>query len=428
MQLIHGATTRRNGKTRIAFEIEFDDECRPGDSLVQEQRLQEQFNRAACLVMSEMLCAYDTLGENLHRDGKIFTSKGMSPATYQCYGGCFQIQRHLYQSSDGGKTYCPLEDRARIIHNATPHFASILSSKYSAQSARAACLDLERNDQRKVSIDYLQQVVDAVGLSAQARERCTAYRYQTPPEAVAAVVASADSTCTAIVGEDYKHTTVGCLCLMSEQGACLEKIFLANSPEDKKVRFWERMEGEIKHLKAHCGKETPWYGICDGAADIQDQLAKHCDVVTLDFYHLSTYVAEARIGMEPTFEAQERWVKQVLHDLKHNEGAGERLLNELKKKHRKARTESAMAALEKAIGYVERNLERMDYALVRAQQMPIGSGVIEAGCKYIVKQRAGITGARWKRPGLQNVLSLRSLHESSNRWEQFWQHCAAFGY
>jgi len=84
--------------------------------------------------------------------------------------------------------------------------------------------------------------------------------------------------------------------------------------------------------------------------------------------------------------------------------------------------------VERAIGYVECNLERMACALVRTQNMPIGSGFIEAGCKYIVKQRAGISGARWKRQGLQSVLSLRSLHESSNRWEQFWQQCASFGY
>lgn len=428
MELHPGKITRRNGKTRMSFEIEFCDDLRPGDTFAQEKALQAAFNQAACLVMGEMLTRFDTHGENLHREGLIWTSKGQSEQTYQCHGGPVTVSRHLYQSDKGGKTYCPLEDRARIIQDATPYFASVLGSKYSAQSARAVVTDLRRNAQRPVSVDYVQSVAEAVGKSAQAKERYQAYRYETPPEDVAAVLLSADSTCTAIVGEDYKHTTVGCLCLMSEEGECLEKVFLANSPEDKKVRFWQRMESEIAVLKAHCGGETPWYGICDGAPDIQEQLAKHCDVVTLDFYHLSTYVAEAKQGMAPTPEAQEQWVKRTLHALKHEEGADEKLLAQLRQKHRHARSESARRALDKAAGYVERNIGRMAYAQVKAQNMPIGSGVIEAGCKYIVKQRAGISGARWKRPGLQAVLSLRSLHESSNRWEQFWQQCATFGY
>jgi hypothetical protein len=428
MHLQPGTITRKNGKTRVSFDIEFDDNVRPGDTFAQEQALQAAFNAAACLVMGEFLSRLDTHGEDLHREGMVWTSKGKSPGAYQCWGGAVSVPRETYQSANGGKTYCPLEDRARIVQGATPYFASIVASKYSTQSARAVLTDLRRNAQRHVSVDYVQQVAEAVGKSAQAKERYHAFSYQTAPEKVAAVVLAADATCTAIVGEDYKHTAVGCLCLMSEEGECLEKVFLANSPEDKKVSFWRRMEGEIAALKEHCGPETPWYGVCDGAPEIQEHLARHCDVVTLDFYHLSTYVAEAKEGLAPTVEAQERWVKAVLHDLKHNDGAAERLLGQLRRKLGHAVSAEARSAVEKAIGYVERNLERMAYAAVKAQNMPIGSGVIEAGCKYIVKQRAGISGARWKRPGLQSVLSLRSLHESSNRWEQFWRQCASFGY
>ena len=115
-------------------------------------------------------------------------------------------------------------------------------------------------------------------------------------------------------------------------------------------------------------------------------------------------------------------------DKLNRDGAADRLLGQLRRKLGRAASKEARQAVQKAIGYVERNLERMAYAEVRAQKMPIGSGVIESGCKYIVKQRAEISGARWKRPGLQSVLSLRSLHESSNRWEQFWRQCASFGY
>ncbi len=105
-----------------------------------------------------------------------------------------------------------------------------------------------------------------------ARDRYPAYRIQTPPEAVQAIIMAADSTCVPIVGEDYKHGAVACFCLMGREGQCLEKFYLVNAPEDKKVTFWKRVDREVAHLKAHCGREVPWYGLCDGAPELQEKL------------------------------------------------------------------------------------------------------------------------------------------------------------
>ena len=41
--------------------------------------------------------------------------------------------------------------------------------------------------------------------------------------------------------------------------------------------------------------------------------------------------------------------------------------------------------------------------------MPIGSGVTEAACKVLVKQRFCGSGMKWKEPGAAAVLSLRCL-------------------
>ena len=194
------------------------------------------------------------------------------------------------------------------------------------------------------------------------------------------------------------------------------------------MTFWQRVDAEAQLLKKHCGVDVPWFGLCDGAPDLQEKLECYCDVVTLDFYHVSEYVNEAAGGIQATPEAREKWIARVLHQLKHEENGARRLLDTLKRQKAKALTREALEVLEKACGYVERNLERMQYAAVRGEKMPIGSGVIEAACKHVIKQRAAISGARWKRRALQNVLSLRALYLSSNRWEQFWQQCANFGY
>ncbi len=43
------------------------------------------------------------------------------------------------------------------------------------------------------------------------------------------------------------------------------------------------------------------------------------------------------------------------------------------------------------------------------EEEPIGSGVTEAACKVIVKQRLCCSGMKWKESGAAAVLSLRCL-------------------
>ncbi|MEO0447643.1 MAG: hypothetical protein AAF191_16335 [Verrucomicrobiota bacterium] len=48
------------------------------------------------------------------------SSKGQLPKRYQTPYGEVQVERHVYQSTKGGATYCPLEQEARIFRTATP--------------------------------------------------------------------------------------------------------------------------------------------------------------------------------------------------------------------------------------------------------------------------------------------------------------------
>ena len=36
---------------------------------------------------------------------------------------------------------------------------------------------------------------------------------------------------------------------MEDGGECLENFYLVNAPEDRKVNFWQRVEGEGQQLK-----------------------------------------------------------------------------------------------------------------------------------------------------------------------------------
>jgi hypothetical protein len=69
----------------------------------------------------------------------------------------------------------------------------------------------------------------------------------------------------------------------------------------------------------------------------------------------------------------------------------------------------------------------MNYAQHVKEQLPIGSGVTEAACKTLVKQRLCGSGMRWKNKGAKVVLSLRALVQTTNRWQQFWDKIIQFG-
>ena len=58
-------------------------------------------------------------------------------------------------------------------------------------------------------------------------------------------------------------------------------------------------------------------------------------------------------------------------------------------------------------GYFQNNAERMKYKEYRDAGLPIGSGKVEGGCKYIVGKRFKGSGMRWKKQDNEKVLRAR---------------------
>ena len=77
-------------------------------------------------------------------------------------------------------------------------------------------------------------------------------------------------------------------------------------------------------------------------------------------------------------------------------------------------------ALKQELAYFRRNRARMDYARLRAENLPIGSGVVEAACKTLVTQRMKRSGQRWSIDGGQAILTFRALAQSE-RFDAAWQ-------
>ena len=108
-----------------------------GPMLEVEQRIQQALNDAGCKLTEHALEQFDTDGTPLMTGSIKWTRRIKDTRTYQTPYGAVKVNRNVYQTSKGGKTYVPLEIGARIVRSATPRFAMIVSNKYANLNAGA---------------------------------------------------------------------------------------------------------------------------------------------------------------------------------------------------------------------------------------------------------------------------------------------------
>jgi hypothetical protein len=394
-----------------------------------EEQLMDALNAVGRESMVHVLSGYDTDGGPLWIGGAKWTSKGQVAKIYETPWGEVILARHLYQSSAGGLTVCPLEETARITAgSATPHLARSLGHKYANANARAVVRDLLENHGRKLAASYVADVAAAVARAAGAPEvERKAHAPQSPVAEVASAVLGLDGTCALFCEEGFKQCMVGTIALYDKAGERLETLYLGQAPEVGKGEFLDRLQSEwervrIRYPKAHR------VALCDGARDYQPWLAERTDWQILDFYHASGYLAGAAPAMHRTKAERSLWLEEACHALKHEAGAASRLADELAAQARSgARTRAAAPALAAAISYFTHNLERMKYSLFEAMRFPIGSGVTEAACKALIKTRLCGSGMQWTRSGAQTVITLRALLLSTSRWASLWKYLDRHG-
>ena len=401
-----------------------------GSLLEMENEILDACNDLGCTVTGEALKEFDADGSPIHLGEVKMTSKGQTDKSYQTPYGKVSIKRYSYQSSKGGKTYCPLDEKARIIRDATPKFAQQISHKYANMNALSVRSDLMENHHRKVSHSYLQSVSEWVGSIAQAKEEI--WEYETPKleNAVKSVVLSLDGAYLLMREHGYRESMVGNLSLYDVEGKRLHTIYLGEVPEYGKSRFFTRMETEISRIK----KQYPdvlYLGIADGAKNNWVFLDKHTSMQLLDFFHVTEYLAKAAYAAYPDKTAKpkrELWLSEHCSQLKSQSGAAQDIIDEMEKLSKKTSLSKKIKDdLLSALTYFQNHQNMMNYPAHIAQNLPIGSGVTEAACKTLVKQRLCCSGMHWKETGAKVVLSLRALVQSKGRWQQFWERINRYG-
>jgi len=369
--------------------------------------------------------------------------------------GWATVKRRLYQADGGGECLVPLDEKWGMTgETLTPmvreavHFASGHNSPIEVESILAKCALF--NPSRTAMLhanSALGEVwkVHGEAIVAKVREK------ETIPSETQALVVSLDGVNVLMrekgkkrgrkckkpmenPSEDtptsYQNAMVGSVSLYrppekEEKGPQrISSRYVARMPEEGFADFRTALEAEVsgtaKKLPEGCHKVL----LLDGGRGLWSYVMS-CPVfkgylAVVDFYHASEYLAkaaEAAYG-QSTYSSQgwfRRWKERLLTE----GGAAGKVIRAMGYLLRGLKGERRAQILS-ARRFFRNNLQRMDYAWFHSRGLPVGSGVVEAACKSVVKARMCRSGMRWSKKGGETILSLRTVIKSS-RWDACWE-------
>lgn len=205
-------------------------------------------------------------------------------------------------------------------------------------------------------------------------------------------------------------------------------------PRPHNKRVWASVERSPEIVTAevfeHASKLDPdskktWLALVDGEPNQilrmeKEARARSANItIILDIIHVIEYLWKAsRVFNEETSQKAQDWVTErlieILRGNSSHVAAGIRRSATLRELN-----EDDREPVDKCADYLLNKSEYLKYHKYLAMGFPIATGVIEGACRYLIKDRLDITGARWSLEGAEAVLKLRSLRTSGN-FEQYW--------
>jgi hypothetical protein len=173
-------------------------------------------------------------------------------------------------------------------------------------------------------------------------------------------------------------------------------------------------------------QQKNWVALVDGnktQLHLLQQLAQKHNIrltIVLDVIHVIEYLWKAAFVFHSHSSRQaEDWVSERL--LRILEGKSSAVASGMRRSATlRQLTPQQRFAVDKCANYLLNNRAYLQYDDYLAAGFPIATGVIEGACRYLIKDRMDITGARWSLKGAEAVLRLRSLHVSGD-WADYWQ-------
>ena len=345
-----------------------------------------------------------------------FAREGRRPIWVRSLWGDFQILRAYYSQDGGGEGDAPADRLLGIWQSYTPATAAALCRLAAQMPFEQAAELLRATIGTQIGARQIHRFVE----EAATLERRWTAALEPPPEAPDTLYISFDGTGVPMRpewlagragrGEDGTAKTREMrLCCVFTQTATDEEGRAVRDPDSTtyvaalldSALFGREVKAEaLRRGLRGAGRVVV---ITDGAKWCATQAALFPQAThILDFYHAAEHLgdlAQAILGKGKETDALfARWRTQL------KRGQAPSIVDEARGMLGQA---AAPTDAEREIAYFEGNLKRLRYDQFLKEGLFIGSGVIEAGCRTAVGQRAKSSGMHWSVPGVQNVLDLR---------------------
>lgn len=394
-------------------------------------------------VVKQVLEQLDPAGSDVVVDGRRHWQAVRATHEYMSAFGRVTVERGVYRAVRNGPTLCPMELRAGIVEGFwTPHAAKLAAlciSDMTPKRAESFFSELGMMGPSRSSLDRLPKALNEHWERNRASyEQLVRAEEQIPSEAVAVAV-SLDGVLVPTRGTDkaqkkaemrrqgridkgpagYREVGCGTLGFYDAKGNRLLTRRMARMPEANKLTLKAQLRDELELVRQR-RPDLVVVAVADGAPDNWEFLAAlQPDHQVVDFYHAAEHLKVAvDIGMGKSGSVATRAkFKQLRTKLRHHTSGADKVITALRKLRRPRRGDQR--DYRTGVRYFRRHRDRMAYAALEAQHLPIGSGVIEATCKSLASDRLKRAGMRWDRRGGQAILNLRSWVQSE-RFDAAW--------
>lgn len=349
--------------------------------------------------------------------------------------GQIEIHRHVYQSSQGGKTYCPLDRQSGIVCKSTPRMAKLLTSDYCQSPAAQVVSSFSEHHHVKVSDDLVRRV--SLLVSEHIKEIEDRWTYALPEEVdlkeVKVMSISRDGVMVHLLDgkqehpkrkAGYREAMCGVICLYGKDQNLLHTIYQGVGPQKNKPAFNHVFEQEVQRMTSQldqAGVKPTRVGVADGAPGNWDQLTPLTDHQVTDYYHVTERLHKLAAVLPLRKKSRAVWVKQQKGILLEEPNGAELVVAEARRVTSLVKTASRQKIANEQLTYLTNQQHRMQYYKMRKNKLPIGSGTVEAGCKTLVKQRLGGSGMRWLNCYCDDMIVVRALKLTPGRYEQYWK-------
>ncbi len=356
--------------------------------------------------------------------------------------GPVRVTRSLYRHPHGGPAVCPLELRAGIIEGSWTPLAAKQATWVVAHltlKEGEELFDLLGNmTPSKSTLDRLPKALHVHWEAHRPRFEATLRQQEAIPPAAVALAVSLDGVMAPMKdGQRHAKRTqaraqgkspsgpagyqeVGCATVSyyDRQGERLCTRRMARMPETTKATLKQQLTAEVMGALIQ-RPDLRVVKVADGAPDNWSYLGETLPlgVEVLDFYHAAEHLGAALRAAygegTPSYQERVETLCTVLRDEPDGVDKVMGALSRLRTRYPRRQ------AIHKALAYFREHRHRMRYADLRARNLPIGSGVVEAACKTLVSQRLKRSGMRWRMDGGQAILTFRALCQSA-RFERAW--------